>query len=335
MEIIASDLKEVLARLLNILTNKGLVENANKFIFSGDKIHVFDGQTFIQVNFKTEIFGSVEGDSFFKYIEKMGTAKIEMTQTEDKVNVKRGKSVASFVTEKDEDCPIVIDGVEWKKAPENFLAGLNACSYTCGEDYTDMRSVVIHVKNNFVESTDGERITRFTLSSKVRGELFIPKDLVSFLTKGKIVSYAQTEEWMFFKNQNSDLICHRCISLAEEYEDLGKVVEGCNEGEKLELPEKMYDSIEKAAIFQNDVKVESDKRITIRCKGEKLRIESNGSHGNFLEIINSNIQRNFAFSINPNFLMQIMEKSNQILFHEDYIRIEAEEYVFLTCLAGE
>jgi len=335
MEVIASDLKDVLDRLSNILTNKGIVEDANKFVFNNETIHVFDGETFIRANFKTDVSGAVEGQSFLKYIDKLGTAKITIAKDEGKINIKKGRSVASFVVEEDVSMPVEPDELPWKKAPGNLIQALTTCSYTCGQDYTDMRSVVIHVAGDFAESTDEERITRYKLNRSIKSEFFVPADIVPFLAKAKVVQYAKTDDWMFFENQNGDLICHRNITFGEPYEDLEKVVNECNEGNPIELPDKMYDAVEKAAIFQSDLKVESDRRVTIRCKGGKIRVESRGTHGNFLEILPCAIEGSFSFLINPAFLMQIMEKSNSIFFHQDYIRIQTEDHVFLTSLAAE
>lgn len=335
MEIIASDLKDALSRLAGVLTNKGLVEGSESFIFNENTIHVFDGETFIEVTFETGVKGAVEGQSFLKYIEKMGTAKIEISQNDKCVNIKKGKAVASFLVQDEDSAPPVQDTDTWMKAPDNFLAALNACSFTVGKDYTDMRTVVIHMKDSYAESTDEERITRFKLGKKIKCELFIPVDLVPALSRAKITHYSQSEDWMSFKNQEGDRICHRNIALGDSYQDLASVVNECNEGEKIEFPDKMYDAIEKAAIFQANLKIESDRKITVRSRAGKIRIESHGTHGNFSETLTSGLEQNFAFIINPAFMLQIMEKSNTVYFHADYIRIETEDYVFLTSLNSE
>lgn len=334
-EIIASDLKDVLNRLSSILTSKGLIENADKFVFNKDTIHVFNGETFIMANFESDVCGGVEGLSLLKYVEKLSTSKVEIEQGEGKIDLKKGKSIASFIVEEMADLPLDLSDIKWHTAPTNFIPALNACSYTCGQDYTDMRLVVVHVCGTTAESTDQERITRYKLDRRMKDEFFIPAEIVPYLAKAKIVHYAKTEDWMLFENQSGDIICHRNIRLGEEYINLQEIVEKCSEGKPLELPDKMYDAVEKAAIFQSDVKIDSDRKITVRCKGQKIRIESNGTHGNFLEILPCDIEENFMFTVNPAFLTQIMEKSNTVYFHSDYMRIETDDYVFLTTLASE
>lgn len=334
-EIIASDLKDVLSRLSSILTNKGLIENADKFVFNEKTIHVFNGETFIMANFETGVSGGVEGLSLLKYVEKLSTAKVFIEQGENKIDIKKGKSIASFVVEEMADVPVDLNEINWRKAPPNFIPALTACSYTCSQDYTDMRLVVVHVNGEYAESTDQERITRYKLDRRMKEELFIPAEIVPYLAKAKIVHYAKTEDWMLFENQTGDIICHRNVKLGEEYINLEEIVNKCSEGKTLELPDKMYDAVEKAAIFQQDIRIESDRKITVRCKGQKIRIESSGTHGNFLEILPCEIEENFLFTVNPAFLTQIMEKSNTVYFHSDYMRIETDDYVFLTTLACE
>lgn len=335
MEIIASDLKEVLARLSTVLTNKGIVEAADKFVFNEETIHVFDGETFIRANFESGLKGAVEGQSILKYIDKLGTAKIELTQAEGSITVKKGRSIATFVIEDEENLPIDISEIKWRKAPSNFIQAITSCAYICSQDLSDMRLCVIHVKGEFAESTDEERINRFKLDHSVRAELLIPFDIVPYLSKAKVTRYAQTEDWMLFENQAGDLVCHRNITLGEDYQNLEQIVQECDGGNVVELPDKMYDAIEKAAIFQSDLKIKSDRKVTVRCKAGKIRIESHGTHGNFFEVLPTEISESFSFVTNPDFLLQIMEKSNTVFFHPDYIRIQNGDNVFLTSLANE
>lgn len=336
MEIIASELKEVLNRLSGILTNKGIVDNSDRFIFKEDVVYAFDGETLIQSKFETGVRGAVEGQSFLKYLDKMANSKIELVQNENCIDVKKGRSVASFKTEVENELPIEINNeIDWKKCPANLLEAMTACSYTCGHDYTDMRTVVVHVKGDVAESTDEERITRYSLKKKVKDEFFVPVDLINHLSRFGIVNYALSSDWLWFKNQNDDIICHRNISFGQEYPDLEQIVQQCQEGKTINFPDKMYDAVEKAAIFQSDLKIESDRKIVIRCKSNKIKVESHGTHGDYCEVLNTDLDKSFSFAINPSFLMQIMEKSDSIFFHPDYIRIETDNYVFLTTLAAE
>lgn len=335
MEIASKNLSEILGRLSGVLTNKGLVENSDKFVFNGDSIVVFNGETMICVEFDTGIKGAVQGASILKYLEKIGDVDIDIERVENSINIKKGRSVASFVVDDVDGMPLDISNIKWNKIPENFSKCIDACCPVCGNDFSDMRVVVMHVKDDYCESTDQQRLIRYQMTENIKDEFYIPVDLASFLTRVKVTHYSLDEEWIFFKNQQGDIICHRQISLADDYFDLGEIIAACNDGEEIQFPEKLYDSVEKASIFQNDIKIQTDRKITIRCKKGKIRIESNGMYGNYSEVIKTDIESDFQFVINPGFLTEIMEKSNKVCLSEESLRIDGDNYVFLTTLAAE
>jgi len=335
MDTVASDLKSILGRLAVLLSDKGMIENCDKFHFSNDFIYVFNGQTFILARFESGITGSVDGELFHKLIDKMGTSKISIEATDTEVVVTKGRAVARFALDKADECPIDLNIDTWKEAPENFVSGLMTASLTCGNDRTDFRTMVIHAFEGIIESSDSLRITQFKLSSPMEDELFIPSDIVKFLNRAKITRYSKSESWIYFENQTGDIICHRIAVFGEKYPDLTALLEANSDGKKITFPERMYEAAETAGIFQDDVKNDPDKRITVVCKAKTMRISSKGSAGSYTVPLPVDFDDVIRFSIQPAFLLQAMEKGNDIFLNANCLKVVTSDYVYLTSLSSE
>lgn len=331
MEIIASDLKLALDGLNSVVSSKGMVEDCDKFVFDKKGIFAFNGENFIAVKFESDISGAVPGETFYKIIDKHGTSKIEIDVDGDCLIVKKGRSKSSFPFDVDVKCPISLEVKKWKDLPTNFLEALNTCSYTTGKDYTDMRTVCIHMKGDVAESSDSFRMTLVKLASKIKDDLFIPNDALKFFNKCKPVQYSKTKDWIYYKDLNGTIICHRGIVFSQEYPDLKAMVESQEGYQQLEFPEKLYDSLEKASVFL-DKEVDQDRYVSISCKGGKLKISSKSTSGKYLEVLKVGFDNTIEFDIHPSYMMEAIERSSTVSINDATIKISSATCTNLICL---
>jgi len=298
MEVIASDLKLVLDGLNSVVSSKGLVEDCDKFVFDKKGIFAFNGDNFIAVKFESDISGAVPGEIFYKIIDKHGASKIDIIVEGETLIVKKGRSKSSFPFDAEVKCPITLEVKKWKNLPGNFLEAVNTCSYTTGKDYTDMRTVCIHMKDDIAESSDSFRMSLVKLENKMKDELFIPNDALRFFNKCKPIQYSKTKDWIYYKDLSGTIVCHRGITFAQEYEDLKAIVDAQEGYQQLEFPEKLYDSLEKASVFL-DKEVDQDRVVSISCKGGKLKISSKSNSGKYSEVLKVEFDKVIDFNIHP------------------------------------
>lgn len=331
MKIIASDLKKKLEKLNNLLTNKGLVEGSDLFHFDKEGIFAFNGEAFIGVYFESDLFGAVEGNTFYKLIDKYGTNEIIVQQENENLIVKKGKSKSTFEFNTDIECPINLDIGDWKKLPDDFIDALNICIYATGNDYTDMRTVCMHVKDNIVESTDTYRIMSYTMRKKIKDELFIPNEVLTYFNKSKPIYYSITENWIYYMDVDDTIIAHRRISFEESYPDLQEKINQLDDFHKIELPQTLYDSLEKASLFLKD-KFDVDKYISIKVFKNRLRVLSKGTTGKYSDVLKVDFNDEISFEINPKFLMDAMEKETQVEINSDVIKVISKHCIFVAVL---
>lgn len=331
MEFIASDIKQQLDRLNALLSGKGMVENSNKFVFDEEGIYAFNGDFFIATIFKTDLFGAVEGDIFFKLINKLGANKITIEVDKNDLVITKGRSEAKIAFDTEVKCPINLEIKGWKKLPEDFLEAVNICSYTTGSDYTDMRTVCIHVKDKYAESSDVYRITVFEMKSAIEDELFIPNEILPFFNKSKPVKYSISDNWIYYEDLDGTIIAHRQPSFDENYPDLQGKIASLGEFHEIELPEKLYESLDKSTIFLEG-KFDGDKFVSIACEDGNLTLESKNIGKCYKDEMRISFKDKISFEVNPNFLMQIMEKKSIVHVNKAIIKIDTANCVYVAAL---
>lgn len=333
MEFIASDIKIQLDKINALLSQKGLVENSNKFIFDEEGIYAFNGETFIATVFETNIYGAVEGDVFYKLISKFGANKISIVIEGDEMVIVKGRSESRLAFDKETECPIDLSIENWKALPEDFFEVVNIASFTTGTDYTDMRTVCIHLKGNICESSDVYRISILEMKSEIQDEIFVPNDILPFFNKSKPIKYSVAENWVYYLDLNGTIIAHRLPTFENNYPDLREKVSGLTGFHKLELPEKLYDSLDRAGIFL-DGKFEGDKFVSVSCIENILTLESKNIGKAYKESMRIDYADKVAFEVNPTFLMQMMEKTNEVEVNDSIIKIHSGNCLYVAALTS-
>lgn len=331
MELIASDLKLQLDKLNAVLSIKGLVENANKFVFDKEGIYAFNGEVFVATIFPTDLYGAVEGDILYKLITKLGANKIEIELEKEELLIRKGRSESRIAFDTEINCPIDLSINKWKPLPEDFLEAVNVCSYTTGSDYTDMRTVCIHVKGDVCESSDVFRITIFKMKSALKDELFVPNDILPFFNKSKPIKYCIVDNWIYFEDLDGTIIAHRQPTFEGNYPDLQGKISELQGFHLVELPEKLYESLDKAAIFL-DSKFEADKFVSVVCNDGTLVLESKSIGKHYKDSMRITFKDHVKFDVNPAHLMQIMEKASIVHVNSSIIKIDNPNCTYVAAL---
>lgn len=331
MELIASDLKLQLDKLNALLSAKGLVEGANKFSFDEEGIYAFNGEVFIATIFPTDLYGAVEGDIFNKLINKLGANKIDIVKENEELVIKKGRSESRMAFDTDIKCPIDLSVNKWKSLPEDFIEAINVCSYTTGSDYTDMRTVCIHLKGDVCEASDVFRITIFKMKSAIKDELFIPNDILPFFNKSKPIKYCVVDNWTYFEDLDGTIIAHRQPTFEGKYPNLQEKISSLKDFHLVELPEKLYESLDKASIFL-DGKFEGDKFVSITCNEGTLTLDSKATGRCYKDQMRINFKDHIKFDVNPTHLMQIMEKASIVHVNSSIIKIDNPNCTYVAAL---
>lgn len=334
---IVFDRKELLS-ILNKL-RPALSKESNgefsSFVFTGDYIVTNNDRISIFYPFKSKkkfLFPSNESISLLSKIdsEKISVSIqdqfiiISTTGTKSKLKYSGGKEEFDFLKKVTSD----MDS-KFKKLPKDFLNGLRLSAYTVSKDISDLSVSNVFVSGDRLCSTDNFRIGRYTLSKKIKDSFFISFDSLRELVKFNIKEYLLSDSRIFFKTEDGVIFSQALVDAErnemDQYFDF--------KGEEIEFSENMSEVVNRAAVLSesNDgmerfvnISVEDGK---VLCKGENER----GWVKSTSEI---DFDGSIDFAINPDFLLEALEKTNKIKIGSDRALFEFDNFEYLTILHG-
>jgi len=288
MEINRKELLEALNAVKPGLASKEVLEQTTSFIFQKKKIYTYNDEIAITTDTPLDITGAIPSKELHGILTKKSeeVLNIEVVDNELQIKGKRSKSGIRL----DEEITIPIKEIgkpkEWNKIPENFTQALKMCVGSASTDMTKPVLTCIHLFENYVESMDNLRLTRFDLSkTDDDGDLFFPDHILlpassaAQLINYTPVKYSLTDGWIHFKCGNN--VIFSCRIQEGEYPEIEQYIE-LKKSASLKLPSNLTDIINKAAIFASS-DFDSDTQIKVTIKEKKIVIRGEGNTGWFEE----------------------------------------------------
>jgi len=334
MKINTKEFKSLLESLKSGLSgNKETTEQSNCFAFTEDRIYTYNDEISVSIPNPIEFEGAIYSQELLALLNKIDTAEIEIEYNDKELNIKSGRTKAGIVLQKEIEMPIQEINIpeKWLKLPSDFIEALKTCIFSTSSD----ESIILNnidCSKNILQSSDNERATRFTISSKLRKSFLIPagsaRELCRILD---ISSYTVDEDWIHFKT-STELI-FSCRTSNEEYPpDIENYFE--SNGFEFSFPEGTKDILERANIFaESDFIQDKLVKINISSKGI-FKISAEGDTGWIEETkrVKTKPKTDIQFSINPQYLQQILNKTNKAIIGDELVWFNIDNFEHVVSL---
>ncbi len=316
MKIEREELVKTLNRLKPGLSPKELIEGMISYNFLGEYIATFNDLISVFHPFKTDFNCAIKADNFLKVLSKNKEKEITIDYIENEeecfLNVKTKRMEAQFPVGTSDVILESMTDLEnefekgWKELSNNFIDGIYYCMFSAAIDPSQGTLTCISIDGNDIMSCDNARSTWYTIDTPMKPFL-IKANVASELKKYEPTHYKLTEAWVHFKNDEGTVFNVRRVKGV--YDDLHSFYE--IDGKKVELPKEIVDGIDTASVVSDDLKkVEQEIDITITKGSIKIEAARRG----VLKIKNeiplpSYKSKELKFKINPEFLLQVIEKT--------------------------
>ena len=314
-----NELLKVLSMVKPGLAKREFIEQTTHVIFTGDEVATYNDQICLLYPYETDFQCSVSGDEFYKILASIKEDEVEITVDEKQVKIKSKKTKAGMSTIVGENAKVeqLIGKIKadttvkrfWKPLPENFIEGVNLCTFSASRDMTEKDRCCVAVRGDTVVSTDGVRLSRFMLSDPLKEEMLIPIREALELVKYPVVDYGKSQGWLHFRTEDGVIFsCRMYLGTYKFDKILGFLRKPINE---FVVPMEMQDVMRAAAVVaEGDVEIAKIVEVTIKdgqivCrsedKGKKWMEKTVDLEGYDLAPV--------TFYINPNFFVQILDKA--------------------------
>lgn len=322
------ELLEALTTVKPGLSNKEIIEQSTNFAFFGDKIVTYNDE--ISISYPMPdlgIEGSVKAEELYKFLNKVKAEEIDITQKEDKIYLKAGRSKVTLTTKEIKlDLSEVQGKRKWKKIPEDLMSAVEFVAFAASKDSSIPILSCAHVKDGYVEATDRYRIVKHDTTEN--SEFFLPLDVLPVLKKVQPTKICIQDQWIHFKNEQNVVVSTRTIT--GDYPDTSEFF--IKEGKELVLPKKTKEIVDRACVFPM-AEFEYDKQLTviIDTKG-KLTIKAESEYAKFEESTKMSYKdAKIKFKIVATAFQEILEKDDfTLLFGEDKLQFEGPDWSYVT-----
>ncbi len=273
-----------------------------------------------------DIEGVIEAEPFLKLLNKVKdeTIKIDLEDNELKVKGKRFSAGVSF----DSEIRLPIDNInipkKLKKLTSEFTNAAKLACLTAAKSLSEPLFTCVHIHKNIIESCDNDRITICELDQTFDFNILIPADNLFEICKEKLTAIYVDDSWIYFKTEDEIILATKLFN--EEYKDLHQFIPEEDEGKIIEFPKQIHEIISRADIFSKDT-FSKEKNIKINIKKGRLIIKSQNEQGWFKETTKVDFKENISFSINLEFLEDILKITHQISITDDILYFKTNNSV--------
>lgn len=313
MKVKKNELLNIIAKVKPGLSSKEIIEQANHLIFTCNEIVTYNDRICVMHPFDFDTPFSVKADEFSKILSGISEDEIDLTVSEDTINIKTDTTKASLSIIVDEAGKVehLIEAIQeeiekddaWLLLPKEFLSGVYLCAFSANKDVaTGVRSCVA-IKGDSIFSTDNIRASNYIMDKSMDDVMIPAKDALE-LVKYEVKEYAISENWIHFTT--SDGIIFNCKSMKGDYpyqtiESLFKDLEP-----SLTFPAGLREIIQSVTILAEG-ELDINKMITVSVGKSKIVVKAEKERGWIEKSMTFKFKGEpFSFNINPIFFSQIL-----------------------------
>lgn len=318
------------------LANKEMIEQSTSFVFFDGVIFTYNDE--ISVTYPLEelkdLQGAVKAEELYELVTKISDDELEVDTVYNELRIVAGNVKAGLVLEEEIKLPILEDikSKDWQPIPENFLEALKFVSFSCSKDMSKPVLICINVTPDYVEASDGFRVTRRNLKTKlsIPEAFLIPKFSAQHLSNYDVVSIAVDEEWAHFQAKDGTTISCRVFN--DNYPDIDSLGILDVEGIELNLPDNLDETIERVAVFakQHDL---MSYEVYVEVANNKLKVKGQNEYGWVEEECEINYKKHpISFSTDPNFLRDMVRLTKKCTVGKEKMKFVGDDWVHVLAL---
>ena len=316
------------------LASKDLIEQSTSFIFINKKIVTYNDEIFAMSPTELELEGVVSAEPLLKLLNKITDEEITITEHETEIQIK-GKKFSSGITF-DSEIKLPIDDAKtpkkMKSLPKNFTLLAKLACLTASSSLHEPLLTCVHIYEDKIESCDNDRITICNLDADFKFNVIVPAKNLYDLCDADLTHIAVDDAWIHFKTSDDVYLATRLYN--EKFLDVQQFIPSVEEKTVITFPDNTAEILARADIFSKDI-TSQEKNVQIHVQKKKMKVISRNETGWFTETIDTKCKEKFDFTINLEFLTDILKITNEISLIGNTLFFETENSIHLVQLDEE
>lgn len=319
MEFTRIELMKTLNDVIPGVAKSSAREQSRHFIFDGERVYSYNEMICVSHVLKTDFSCSVEASNLISIIENASGEKVNLKLEKDKLLVTSDNVKAVLATILDlrivEILPQIPEDVAWESLPTNFLDGLKLTAFSAVHGDGTKKIHCAWIGEESISTSDDVRISHFFLNGRISNKMMLPIRWAEKMLPYKIKGYTITRGWAHFIDENHNLIFSQRMVI-DEAPDIEKHFESIT-GESFDFPKISPSMINAVSVF-TEGNEEVEKAITLHLSQPNIILKGETSKGWVEYSVEAKDWKGpeVEFKVNPNFLLQALERATTITLPE-------------------
>lgn len=328
------DFLSVLESVQPGLTPKDTVDQSSCFVFDQGNLIVYNDEVRLMVRspLGREVQGAVRAKRFMDSLSRLPEDDLYFELDRGKLRfrtTKGRKGHFDIETEIYSKYASVDSVATWKLLPKDFCEAV-AMVQECARSTGQFAHTVVHVTPTFLEASDDFELCRWALNTGFAGPVLLRKDCVRHVTSLAMVEFAETKNWVHFRN--ADGLALSCRRYEDPYFDYTPYLKPS--GVKASLPKGFVDEADIGRVFAADGA--KDPLVRIDMAPGKTRLLAAGAASGYESPWRRTTYEGepFSFFISPGMISKIVEKYNDCILGKQILHIVSEKWTFAARLSS-
>lgn len=335
MKVNRQKLVSILSAIKPGLAKKQIVEEAAHFIFTGEDVLTYNDNICIIHPFQTDFKCSIAANEFYKIMANIETNEVELFLEDNKLKIYADKTKANLATSDGEKILSMINNFKLNQVmknliplPEDFLKGAELCKFSASKNASNPILTCISIDKDSMTSSDDLRISQYKMKKSINCSILIPAKSVMELIKFPVIDYYISTGWIFFATKEDILFCSRLVT--GKYYDCSEFF-SFERGIEIDLPKEISKMIEISSIL-TEGEYDTDKFVDFEISNGKIKCKGENSVGWIENEIETVSKSTIKFSINPLFLIKILEYSSKMIYKDNRVLFSFDNFQHLMTL---
>lgn len=330
MDVKRKEVLEILNSVRPGLAASEVIEQSTSFVFVGGMVYTYNDEIAVSREIGFDFDGAVQAKELFDLLNKMKDETVKIYIYKGELIVHGDKIKAGIRINSEIQLPPldIVDDEEWYDLPVDFSEAMRICAFSAASESVSAILNSLHVRDNFIESCDNFRLTRYYFESDIGRELLIPSYSAKILSNYVFSSCCVSDGWIHFHSEATGLQLS-CRTYEEDYPNLDEILDV--EGDDVELPKELGEMIDRSGIFS----VKDDTcLIDIEIGNNQCVVKSENDKGWIHEKTDIKAKGvEFGFSMSPSILKDILRLTSTAIMGDKSIKFVTDEFEHVVTLS--
>lgn len=332
------ELLEILDHVKHGLAANEVLEQSTCFVFSNGRVFSYNDEVMVSSPIPLDSSFVVPAKELLASLNKAKDEEVVIKITEEELILRCGRYKVGLRLEKELKLPIeeVPIPEKWSPLPEDFEEAVKYCLFSASKDASRPSLCCLHFNGNYVESCDNFRLTKYEYGmDKELVPLLVPAHSIClFLGKG-VKEYALTDgRWVHFRTGEEVVFSCRIMSV-DEFPDIDHLFD-VSASEEIIFPDNTKEILERVKVL-TELDLTGRQYISVELSKGRLHFRGEGPSGWAEESTKVSAEGEITFTINPNFLFDILTKVQKASIDKDRTRLwfEGKNFIHILALSSE